>query len=331
MTYCIKFLSVGDADAIVIGYKQNTEADLKIALIDAGNIGDSDKVKSFIKDRYNSTRIDLAVCTHPDIDHKGGFFGIVADEEFTIGEFWLKFPASVLEEEDYDGEVTKDELIAASMQLYDHPKEPLNLIEMLDERGVDIQYAYDGKTFPSIPIKVLGPSESSYVYSAMRLLEDKAAVAITKIGGCYEDVLNENLQDTITALNQSKQDSSSNACSLILTFTPRPGKTYLLTGDATVEAMQELIGNHKKEITNSILKVPHHGSINNLTTDIIDAIRPSKAIISCAESEEHPDKNVVRYLREYCDVYSTHFNKNYGITNTSLGKNIEPFKTKIIK
>lgn len=185
---------------------------------------------------------------------------------------------------------------------------------------MDIQYAYDDNTHTSIPIKVLGPSESSYVCSAMRLLEDKTTETITNIEGCYEDVLNESLQDTISALNQPKQDSSSNAWSLILTYAPRPGRTYLLTGDATVEAMQELIENHKKEIVNSILKVPHHGSINNLTTDIIDAIRPSKAIISCAESKEHPDKNIVRYPREYCDVYSTHFNKNYGITNTSLGK-----------
>jgi len=68
--YEIDILNVNDADAIIIrcilnGYQY-------IILIDAGNTSDYATIKNHLKDVYNNTYIDLAICTHPDKDHIGG-------------------------------------------------------------------------------------------------------------------------------------------------------------------------------------------------------------------------------------------------------------------
>lgn len=73
MEYYINILNVGDADAIVINYQDDNTRWWTI-VVDAGNVGDGEKVKRYIKHIENgSFIIDYAVCTHPDKDHKGGF------------------------------------------------------------------------------------------------------------------------------------------------------------------------------------------------------------------------------------------------------------------
>lgn len=334
MEYCINFLSVNDADSILISYKRDKSSERKIILVDAGNIGDSLTIKKYIYTKYKTYKIDLAVCTHPDIDHKGGFFGLLEDEDITIGEFWLKFPEAALDIDDFEEDsITRIDLFNLSKALYSHPSEDKNLIDILFRKHIKCKHVNEGYEFEDAPIKVLGPSNGFYREYAKALLADFSGNSgIEPKTGKYVDIVDESLNSITGALNNPKVDTSSNACSIILAFTPRPGKIYLLTGDASVESMQELVDNHGKDIRGAILKVPHHGSINNLTTPIIDAIKPSKAVISCQESDVHPDKYVVRYLQNFCDVYTTDTNRNYGITNTLSGPSmIIPFRKKITK
>lgn len=72
LKYEYEVLKVGDADAILIRHYINGEP--FIVLIDAGNAGDAAIIKKHLEDYYNSYYIDLAICTHPDSDHKDGFF-----------------------------------------------------------------------------------------------------------------------------------------------------------------------------------------------------------------------------------------------------------------
>lgn len=85
--YEVHYLSVSDADAIIIRYENS--GDQYVVLIDAGNVSDSDKIKNYIWNHWKTYTIDLAICTHPDSDHKGGFFGLLNDRDVIINEFWL--------------------------------------------------------------------------------------------------------------------------------------------------------------------------------------------------------------------------------------------------
>lgn len=57
------------------------------------------------------------------------------------------------------------------------------------------------------------------------------------------------------------------------------GKSALLTGDASKKAFNRLI-NKGVDVEAHYLKVPHHGSSNNLDKNILDKINPKVAIIS---------------------------------------------------
>lgn len=95
--YEVHYLNVSDADAIIIRYEDDNSK--YIALLDAGNVNDSDKIKNYIWKHWKTNTINLAICTHPDSDHKGGFFGLLNDEDITIEEFWLNSPDDVIGEE----------------------------------------------------------------------------------------------------------------------------------------------------------------------------------------------------------------------------------------
>lgn len=82
LKYEYEVLKVGDADAILIRHYINGKP--FIVLIDAGNAGDAAIIKKHLGDYYNSYYIDLAICTHPDSDHKDGFFNLLQDDDIII-------------------------------------------------------------------------------------------------------------------------------------------------------------------------------------------------------------------------------------------------------
>ena len=82
--YEVHYLDVSDADSIIIRYDDGRKQ--YIVLIDAGNVEDSAKIKNYIWNHWNTYTIDLAICTHPDSDHKGGFFGLLNDRNITIND-----------------------------------------------------------------------------------------------------------------------------------------------------------------------------------------------------------------------------------------------------
>ena len=90
-------LSVGAADCFIIYYTDSMQQN-KMILVDAGNYSDGDKILSHIRKYYNNPVINLAIVTHPDDDHFGGFVKML--EKLSDGEkdavkiekFWLNNP-----------------------------------------------------------------------------------------------------------------------------------------------------------------------------------------------------------------------------------------------
>ena len=91
----------------------------------------------------------------------------------------------------------------------------------------------------------------------------------------------------------------------MILYEPGDGMKFLFAGDATQEALQLAIGTY--HIGNiDFLKVPHHGSKNNLTTPIIELLKPKKSYITASGTSKHPSSAIVYWLSKYGDVYSTH-------------------------
>ena len=160
--YEVHYLSVSDADAIIIRYENS--GDQYVVLIDAGNVSDSDKIKNYIWNHWKTYTIDLAICTHPDSDHKGGFFGLLNDRDVIINEFWLNTPEDVIKEDEYNRLYPKRNRLSHCRECYDHPTDTdsLNLIDLAVSNKCNVYGAYCGKIHSHIPISVVGPSLDFY-------------------------------------------------------------------------------------------------------------------------------------------------------------------------
>ena len=95
--YHIEMLSVGAADAFML-YVVDTQDEEHLILIDAGNYRDGDKIISHIRKYYSNPVVDLAIVTHCDDDHYGGFVRMLEKlkngdrEAIKIRQFWVNDP-----------------------------------------------------------------------------------------------------------------------------------------------------------------------------------------------------------------------------------------------
>lgn len=314
MQYDVTIVDVKDADAIVINYYDNLR--WWTAVVDAGNVGDGPKVKRFVKHIENGKYvIDHAFCTHPDKDHKGGFFDLLVDIDVSILNFYIRRPDIAIINDPRRFFYPIGQLEANAKAVYNHPSETRH--NLIDETmrfsnlvepalGVDVQ---------GMPLKVIGPTPEYFQDACYEMalnfdeLEDEAP---------FEKYAEDELpseDEAKSVMDEVKEESPSNKSSLILLFHPA-GHNFLLAGDACSASLKDVVKEYPNAIPGCTLKVPHHGSKHNLTTEVIDLIRPSSAVISAKGSKKHPNRAVVHFLSKYCNVYST--SKSGSLTYQSI-------------
>lgn len=76
--------------------------------------------------------------------------------------------------------------------------------------------------------------------------------------------------------------------------------SFLFTGDAETPEMQEAI-DAGWNLDSDVLKVGHHGSWNSTDRNVLDAVSPMAAVISCGEDNSygHPHDEVIDLLERY--------------------------------
>ena len=128
--------------------------------------------------------------------------------------------------------------------------------------------------------------------------------------------------------------SPYNMSSLVVLYQPGLTERCLLAGDASRASLTQMLKDYP-ELKRGVakFKVPHHGSRHNLTTEIIDALKPKKSYISAAGTKKHPNNSVVYWLSKYGNVYSTHACSSYihshvGMDGRSGDTALEPLKKK---
>ena len=329
--YEVHFLGVGDADAIIIYYKENAKSPSYIALVDAGNVSDSKTIKDFLWNRWQTRTIDLAVCTHPDKDHKGGFFGLLADKDMTISEFWCKDPFQTISDEDFAKMKLKSSKLEACRKIYNHPdngKE--NLIDLVIKKCEKVLDVTPGHRHPVIPLSVIGPSNALYHEAALGIVQEFAELVDEPNLKRYDEKAEVDEDSAKSIINEVDDCSYTNIGSLVLLFKPTATFKLLLTGDSSCSSLREIY-DRNPSIKGSILKVPHHGSRRNLNTDLIDDLSPAAAIICADGNEKHPNNSLVYYLSKFGNVYSTHKSPGLYYTSQPHTGSATPLKSKIKK
>jgi competence protein ComEC len=103
-------------------------------------------------------------------------------------------------------------------------------------------------------------------------------------------------RDKVLGSYTSRKDPNEYSTVAILSFGDFDA---LLTGDIVPDVIPEVIaGGQLKDV--EYLKVPHHGSKNGLTPELLNAVRPELAVISVGENNRfgHPHSEVLKLLEE---------------------------------
>ncbi len=327
MLYEFHILDVKDADALVINYKASDNERWWTAVIDAGNVGDSNKVKQQVKHiDKGHYYIDYAFCTHPDKDHKGGFFELLTDNNVTISNFCLLRPDDAIRKDFRRLNYDQKTLLRAAKALYDHPTD--NSKNLIDEIEL-YSHRYDlilGQDIVGMPIKLVGPHSDYFTNAAFEMVNDFTELHDENPFEYYAPDELPSDEEAKSVMDEKKEVSSTNKSSMILLFHPQ-GRKFLLAGDACSASIHQAISDYP-ELIGSTLKVPHHGSKRNLTTEVIELLKPYQSVISCKGTKKHPNRAVVHFLSKYGDVYSTSKSGSLAYYYPSRGGGAEALRKK---
>ena len=131
-----------------------------------------------------------------------------------------------------------------------------------------------------------------------------------------------NLQLTIDVANESDYGENEENDFSLVTGMQYGKNSFLFTGDAEnprlAELLEEGIGHF------DVLKVPHHGRREKLSSTFFDAVSPVHAVITSGEDEDREETSVVKALeRAGARVWLT---RNGNVVCTSDGTSINVFQ-----
>lgn len=315
--YEIDMLDVGAADAfllhVFIAY-DGRELEY-VVLIDAGNEGDGKKIINHINTYYTQKYVDLAICTHCDSDHYGGFKELIAEHNkatsaFEIKKFWVHDPYKHVNVDDVKY-IRKQQTLRKRLNEAYAFNDGSSLLDLIDNARISREEPFTGTDFNIINLYVLGPDKSYYesLLPDFRVdLDFKEEQKDDVYEGLFSLIYDTEDAYLSMTLDSAKDDPSKvNQSSVILAFVAG-NDVLLFTGDAGCEALQRVINIDKQGVLKNVswLKVPHHGSKHNLNSVIINYFHPVISYISTEKYGKYANICTVNALKKVGRVYSTH-------------------------
>lgn len=229
--------SVGQGDAFLI-QKGTTQV-----LIDAGP---GDKVIDCLSSEmpFWDRKIEVAILTHPQKDHYGGFLKVF--EEYEVGYFL----ATAIDSSNEDYQVLKN---------------------MMGGGGT----------------KVVNPKVGQKMKLGLIYLEILHPLTKT--------IKDQNVENVLGAV---KTDEDPNIFSVVVKLSYQDFDA-LFTGDIGPKEIDTIISENNLSDM-EYLKVPHHGSKNGLTKNLLEIIKPKIAVIGVGKNQwGHPHKEILDMLSEF--------------------------------
>lgn len=124
---------------------------------------------------------------------------------------------------------------------------------------------------------------------------------------------------------QDKEYEDANNASIVL-MVSYGESDFLLTGDLELEASKELIKEWGNELDCEVLKAAHHGSRTSTSEELLRAVTPDIAIITCGAENSfgHPHQETLDLLLGY-HVQTLRTDQDGDIAVLSDGTNIEAY------
>jgi beta-lactamase superfamily II metal-dependent hydrolase len=303
----IDMLSVGDADCILAtGWSSDRQRPARRVLIDGGNKGAFDTVRTFLHNR-NVSYLDAVVCTHPHDDHAAGLLELVKDETIGIGAAFAHVPQRHADPVSIEKAL---KLLAGSAEA-DSIRKSLdtakNLVLAFAKRGLSVVEPFAGMDIEFLT--VVGPSQKFYAElvsqfsDAERVKKIDAKQLSLDVWGALHDHA---LKTVDTGLPPDPETTPENNSSVILAILYGENK-YIFTADAGVPALQQ--ASERYNLANCHwMQIPHHGSRRNLSPALAKYFSPKFAWASADGNKKHPRRAVVNLFKQLGTIVnSTHY------------------------
>jgi beta-lactamase superfamily II metal-dependent hydrolase len=359
----IDFLPVGNGaasgDAIALRYWDG--AAWRIGIIDGGYEETGETLCAHIRQWYDPNPvIDFVVSTHPDNDHMSGLRVVL--EQLPVRELWMHVPfvhAANIQNLFQSRRWTVDGLTAQLQRQYPYVTELFNLAV---RRGTTVKLPLQGQRIG--PFTVMSPSVEMYE-GLLPQFRDTPAPDVDElqkighwlqgIGRRFALVVRKIVPESwyFETLREGGITSAENESSVIL-YGDLGAGGILLTGDAGLRALRTAIthaagcGIDFSRLW--LFQVPHHGSRNNISPSVLNAIvgppllenqsRPIRCVVSAgAEDSEHPRQVVLNALwrrglrpeitrgQVICHQYGTPTRPGWGpVTPAPFGARVEQYE-----
>ena len=323
-------LNVGNGDAIIV-YLFDESRNF-VCVIDAGHKRDARAMIEALNPyltRAGKNAPDLVICTHYDADHIGGMLPIMehyVNLGHEVGEVWIHAPNQALSESikvlyrnlgetkhiglgnDLKILNENEEILKArdAKIVMESHQQMVELVDYLNTHGIKWSEPFAGiSRITDLPeVEVLGPTQDFYntLFPSWRSVKN---ILTEELDAIYESnaIRPRYVGDPCTYLDETPKDqvTSTNLASVILLIQTDQGK-FLFTGDAGLESFR--FAKDPDKMDNIFwLKIPHHGSHNNMSTALIEKMNPQFAFVSGAS---HVDMEVVDCFRNHaCNVSVT--------------------------
>jgi beta-lactamase superfamily II metal-dependent hydrolase len=314
----------GDCIALRFGNLHEGKDWQHVIIIDGGYANTKDKLRNHLEKYYKCKKngrfvIDLAILSHPDLDHVSGLVELLNDDEFEICEIVASIPWDTLDDEWFkDGRITKKSLGIRLQNAF----EKLNQLEKLaNEKNIKLS----SPTISAKPFKLgdaklffLGPKQAFYnkcISNCSKTPEQADNVCPMKYFATNNQInaAEESYYPDFIKWYNNEGTTPINESSIIFLF-EYDGHKILFTGDAGKEALENAIAfaqRYNIDLSDiDIIKMPHHGSRKNVNPDIMDELKGknTSCYISCVADDlgHHPSKRLLNMLIEKgYKVYST--------------------------
>lgn len=301
-------------DAITIRFKDDTDQEQKVIVIDGGFSDIGNDVVNHINEHYGTNKVDLMISTHPDSDHLNGL--ISAIQQLEVQELLIHQPDKY--QDDLSEFTNLDNLNT--------------LLAFAADEGIAITDPYTGLSRFDGRITILGPTEWYYKQLLDEQLdpEVKAAFARQRTPSVLATTL-ANLFDKaisylpIETLGDGGVTHPRNNSSVITLLDFR-NKRYMFTGDAGIPALEYAAEEYEATFGSfaaaplNFFQAPHHGSKRNVGKTILNRILGHQGAVhndnfhgfihAAKASAKHPSPKVTNALmRRGCQQ------KNLAVTN----------------
>lgn len=214
-------------------------------------------------------QIDVVVLTHVDDDHIGGLLGnLHQKKQLPIKEVWMNHGAMIANQVDLS--VRQNDEVYTKLTQSGIP------IKSVQEGD---RYELDGALF-----HILWPAKA--VLSQVLARQDNVLLGRASDYGC-------SIEELMDMPIKHKDSSLSNHASIVFEFEYDTIRC-LFTGDAWSEDIISNIENGNYDL----VKMPHHGSIRNLSEEWCDKIQ-CKNFLICTDGITHPDKQTIAKLLKW--------------------------------